>query len=564
MTKNKNNKKRDLTTLSLAIIIVILLNFVGSFVFHRFDLTSEKRYTLSDATKKLLSQLNDVVYVKVYLEGEFPAGFKRLRNETKEMLDEFRAYSNDNIEYEFINPSENQDKKQQNEVYKQLYDKGLEPTNLEVKEESGTSQQVLWPGAIVSYKGHETPWQLLKTQLGQSSEMQLNNSVQALEYEFASCIRNLSTVSRPHIGFIEGHNELDTLSLKDIKDALSEFYILKRVKINEQLNALNGLQAIVIAKPDTSFSEKDKFIIDQFVMKGGKILWAIDPLNTSIDSLRRTGQTLAIPYDLKLDDLFFKYGVRINQNIILDMQSSAIPVNKAFRGQQPRFELMPWLFSPLIMPISSHPIVKNLEVIKIEYGSSMDTVGAKGITKTILLRTSKYSKTLNAPVRVDLRMVNGKPDETQFNDSYQPVAVLLEGEFESLFKNRITPKIATDSAIGFKAHGIKTKMIVISDGDIIRNDVQHATGKTFPLGYDQYTNQTYGNRNLILNCINYLCDDSGLISVRARELTLRLLDKKKIQTEKLKWQLINTLLPLLVILLFGIIHNIRRKRKYAG
>ncbi len=557
------NKKRDILSLSLAIIIVILLNFVGSFVFHRFDLTSEKRYTLSDATKKILGQLNDVVYVKVYLEGDFPAGFKRLRNETKEMLDEFRAYSNDNIEYQFINPSKNSDKKQQNEIYKQLYDKGLQPTNLEVKEESGTSQQIIFPGAIISYKGHELPWQLLKTQMGQAPEAQLNNSIQALEYEFASCIRNLTTVLKPEIGFIEGHGELDTLSLNDIKNSLGEFYLLKRVKINEQLKALQGLSAIIISKPDTAFSEKDKFIIDQFVMNGGKILWAIDPLYTSIDSLRKSGATLALPYDLKLDDLFFKYGVRINPNLILDLQSSGIPVNTALRGQQPKFELKQWMFSPLMMATSSHPIVKNLDVIKIDFGSSIDTVEAAGITKTILLHSSKYSKTLNAPVRVDLRMVNIRPDENQFRDSYRSVAVLLEGKFESVYKNRVSPQIANDSAIGFKANGVNTKMIVISDGDIIRNEIQYSAKKPYPLGYDIYTRQTYGNKNFILNCVNYLCDDSGLISVRSRELTLRLLDKKKVKNERLKWQIINTCLPLFVLFLFGMIHNIIRKRKYA-
>ena len=560
--KNRN-KKRDILSLILAVIILILLNFVGSFVFHRFDLTSEKRYTLSDATKKILGQLNDVVYVKVYLEGDFPSGFKRLRNETKEMLDEFRAYSNENIEYQFINPSKSADKKQQNEIYKQLYDKGLQPTNLEVKEESGTSQQIIFPGAIISYNGHEMPWQLLKTQMGQAPEAQLNNSIQALEYEFASCIRNLTTVIKPEIGFIEGQGELDTLSLNDIKNALGEFYLLKRVKINEQLKALQGLSAIIIAKPDTAFSEKDKFIIDQFVMNGGKVLWAVDPLYTSIDSLQKSGATLALPFDLKLEDMFFKYGVRINPNLILDLQSSAIPVNKAFRGQQPRFELMPWLFSPLLMPSGSHPIVKNLDVIKIEFGSSIDTVEAKGITKTVLLRSSKYSKTLNSPVRVDLRMVNIRPDENQFRDSYRSVAVLLEGAFESVYKNRVSPQIANDSAIGFKANGVNTKMIVISDGDIIRNEIQFSSRKPYPLGYDIYTQQTYGNKNFILNCVNYLCDDSGLIGVRSRELTLRLLDKKKVKNERLKWQLVNTCLPLFALFLFGIIHNIIRKRKYA-
>jgi gliding-associated putative ABC transporter substrate-binding component GldG len=245
------------------------------------------------------------------------------------------------------------------------------------------------------------------------------------------------------------------------------------------------------------------------------------------------------------------------------MQSSAIPVNKAFVGQEPRFELMPWLFSPLIMPTSGRPIVKNLDVIKVDFGSSMDTVAAKGIKKTILLHTSKYSKILKAPVRIDLRMANMRPDESVFTDSYQPVAILLEGEFESVFKNRKHPEFINSKSFPYKEKSINTQMIVISDGDVIRNEVQYSTKKPYPLGYDKYTNQTYGNKNFILNCINYLCDDSGLISVRARELTLRLLDKKKVLNERLKWQLINVLLPLLAILLFGIAHDIIRKRKYA-
>src|SRR4051812_37228295 len=325
----KKNKKRDVIALGLMLVILILLNIVSSFLFHRFDLTSEKRYTLSPATKKLLSNLDDVVYVKVYLDGDFPAGFKRLSNETKEMLDEFRIYSNDNIEYEFINPSENPDKKQQNEIFKQLADKGLQPFNVENKTETGSTQQIIWPGAIVSYRGHEVPWLLLKTQQTMSAEGQLNNSVQALEYEFASCIRNLTVRVRPAIGFIQGHGELDTLGVYDIASALNEFYTTKRITINEQLHALDGLKAIVIAKPDSAFTEKDKFIIDQFIMKGGKVLWAIDPLYTNLDTLVRKSWTLAVPQELKLGDMLFKYGVRINQNMVMDLQSAAIPINTA-------------------------------------------------------------------------------------------------------------------------------------------------------------------------------------------------------------------------------------------
>lgn len=560
----KRNKKRDLMALGLTIIILILLNFVGSFVFYRFDLTSEKRYTLSDATKNLLSKLNDQVYVKVYLEGEFPAGFKLLRNETKEMLDEFRRYSNDNIEYEFINPSANTDKQQQIEVFKQLKQKGLRGQRIEDADETKKTVQTVWPGALVSYKGHEMAWNLLKTQTGKSSESQLNASIQGLEYEFASCIRNLSVLMKPDIAFIEGQDELDTLAVKDITTALEEFYEVKRITINEHLDALKDLKAIIIAKPDSSFSEKDKFIIDQYIMKGGKVLWAIDPLYTSVDSLRKNRQTMAVPYDLNLDDMLFKYGVRINQNMVLDAQCAGLNV----RNERGDIVPAPWIFFPLAAPSDAHPITKNLDVVKMEYTGSIDTVSAKGIKKTILLQSSKYSKTIITPVRVDLNYLGIQVPEEEFQNPHQPLAVLLEGKFKSIFENRpFLPNQQMDEEfkkqIGFQTSGVDTKMIVISDGDIIKNDLLPGARKPLPLGMDRF-GQTYGNKNFIMNCMNYLCDDSGLISVRSRELTLRLLDKKKVKNERLKWELINTFVPLLLIILFGVIQNFRRKRKYAG
>ena len=565
----KRNKKRDLTALGLAIVILILLNYVGSFVFHRFDLTSEKRYTLAPETKALLKKLNDVVYVKVYLEGDFPAGFKLLRNETKEMLDEFRTYSNDNIEYEFINPSANPDKKQQKEIFQQLYNKGLRARPIEDTRDNKKTEQVLWPGAIVSYKGHETAWNLLKTQIGKSSESQLNASVQSLEYEFAACIRNLSKVMTPEIAFIQGHDELDTLEVKDITNALEDFYIVKRVTINEKLDALDEFTAVIIAKPDSAFSEKDILILDQFIMKGGKVLWALDPLYTSIDSLKKNRQTMAVANDLNLDNMLFKYGVRINPNMIIDLKCAGIPINKAMRGEQPNIVSMPWIFTPLATPVSTHPVSKNLDVVKVDYAASIDTISVKGITKSVLLQSSRDAKTLEAPVRVDLGYLSHEVNQSAFTNSYLPIAVLLEGKFKSVFENRVfmanqQQDEAFKKQMAYKSAGVATKMIVISDGDIMRNDVQPTTGKTFPLGYDKYTNQMYGNKNFILNCMNYLCDDSGLMSVRARELTLRLLDKKKVESEKMKWQLINTFLPLLLIISFGIFQNYRRKKKYGN
>lgn len=564
----RNNKRRDLTALGLSIVVLVLLNYVGSFMFHRFDLTTEKRFTLAPETKTLLKKLNDVVYVKVYLEGDFPAGFKMLRTETKEMLDEFRTYSGDNIEYEFINPSSNPDKKQREEIYKQLYKKGLRPRPIQDSQEDKKTEQLIWPGALVTYKGHEIAWNLLKTQIGKSSESQLNTSIQSLEYEFASCIHNLGLITRPEVAFIQGHGELDTLQVKDITKALEDFYIVKRITLREQINALDGISAIIIAKPDSAYSEKDKLILDQFIMRGGKVLWAIDPLLTSVDSLKKNGETMSIARDLNIDNMLFKYGVRINQNMVIDMKCSSLPINQAMRGEPPNIVLMPWVFNTLATPVNNHPLTKNLDVIKLEFTSGIDTISASGITKTILAKSSHDSKTLASPVRISLDFLHHDLNPKAFINPDQTVAVLLEGKFKSVFANRVflsNPQQDEEfkKQLNFKSEGVANKMIVISDGDVLKNDIQPSSGKTYPLGFDKYSNQMFGNRNFILNCMNYLCDDSGLISVRNRELTLRLLDKKKVESEKMKWQLINTFVPLLLIIAFGVIQNFKRKRKYA-
>lgn len=561
----RSAKQRDLLNLLLSIIIIALLNFIFSFVFHRFDLTSEKRFTLTSGSVQLAKGLDDVVFVKVYLEGDFPGapGFKRLRNSTKELLDEFRAYAGDNIEYEFVDPNAIADKKQREEQYEQLAKKGLQATNLEVKGEKGMNQQIIFPGAIVTYKGRELPWQLLKTQMGIDPNEQLNNSIQTLEYEFSNTIRRLNVGLKPRIAFIDGQHELDSLRVADVAESLKEYYDIERISISTQLRVLDGFKAIVIAKPDTAFNEKDKFIIDQYIMRGGNVLWLIDPVYVSYDSLRKSAFTLGLENPLNIKDQLFKYGVRINDNLVQDRQCSAIPVNKALAGQQPRFELMPWFFSPLIIPMEQHPIVKNLDLIKFDFVSSIDTIGTPAIRKTILLKTSRYTKLVPAPVRINLGMVNIRPDENQFRKSFQPVAILLEGKFESVYINRIPPNIAKDSAIGFRDKGKPAKMIVVSDGDVIANNVDR-NGQAMALGYDIYTRKMYGNKNFILNCVNWLCDDSGFMSARARDIKLRMLNKKKIVAERLKWQVINTSLPILLVILVGFILFFIRKRKYAS
>jgi ABC-2 type transport system permease protein len=562
-THSRSLKKRDLGRLGLSVVILVLCNYVGSFVFHRFDLTSEKRYTLSPESKDIAKNLKGTAFFKIYLDGKLPAGFIKLRDETKEMLDEFRAYSGGKVQYEFINPSASSDEKQQQAVFHQLYEEGLTPTDLQVKDNSGNSQQIIWPGAILSYQGRDIPIQLLQTRLGEDPQAQLNNSIEALEYDIDNSIHKLSIQMKPKVAFIEGQGELDSLSTADAMSALNEYYTVRRVVLKHKLKCLDGYSAIIIAKPDTAFDEKEKFIIDQFIMGGGKVLWLIDPLFTPIDSLKRNGLTLAFPANLNLEDQLFKYGVRVNTNLIMDAQCAEIPLNMAIPGQQPNWQKAPWYFEPLIASTSDNPIVKNLNLIEFNLASTIDTITVQGIKKTILLSTSKYTKLLNAPTRVSLGMAQLKVDERVFNRSFQPVAVLLEGKFTSLYKDRIDMPKDSVNAMGFTAQSPTNAMIVVADGDVISNTVRHSDKYVFPLGFDIYMEEQFGNRDFIINCMNYLCGDENLLTIRTKQLTLRLLDSKKAQTYRTRMQIINMVIPVALIILLGIIMAWIRKQKYA-
>jgi len=575
INKKKNLRQTNITQLISGVFILIALNIIGNFIFTRFDLTAEKRFTLSDATKKLLKSVDDVVFFKIYLEGDFPAGFKKLSRETKEMLDEFRAY-NKNIQYEFINPSESSDKNIRNSMYQELYSKGLDPTNLQVKTKQGSSQQIIFPGGIVSYKNKELPLQLLSTQMGTDPESQLNNSSQLLEYNMANVIRKLNSENKKKIAFITGHGELDEKETADILLSLSEYYTVERVTINQQINKLtehkiidstrvhikNKYDLIIIAKPDSSFSEKDKFIIDQFIMRGGKALWLIDNVFASMDSLKGTDETVAINNSLNLDDMLFKYGVRINYNLIMDMNALPIPIVTGNMGNQPQQTFVPWYYFPLLMPLSAHPVVKNLNAIKTEFISSMDTVGNSEIKKTILLTSSKYSRIVNTPAIITLDILRKTLPPQMFNRPFLPVAILMEGEFSSLFKNRMPEEILNSREIGFVEKSKLNKQIVIADGDIIKNQFNTAKNYPYPLGYDRYTRQRFGNKDFIMNAIDYLCDDNGLILSRTKEISMRLLDKNKVEENRLAIQFANIAIPIAFIIVFGFVQFFLRKRRY--
>ena len=577
LQRTNGQRKSSLIQFFSVLIIIVVVNIIGSYVFTRFDLTAEKRYTLSDATKDILQDLDDYVTFRVYLEGEFPAGFKNLRRETKEMLNEFRAYSK-YIEYEFINPSESANKSERDATFKILLDKGLTPTDLQVRTNEGMQQKVIFPGALVNYRDKELAVDLLENQINTPPEVALNNSVQNLEFKLADVIQKLSQLQKPSVAFIDGQGELSEKELFDITKTLQKNYRVENITIDGQISALTrrsepdakgnirllpNFDAIVIAKPTTPFDEKDKFIIDQYIMYGGKVLWLIDPVIASMDSLQMNESTIGVGRELNLDDQLFKYGVRINKSLVLDLNSASIPLRTGQVAGQAQIEFFKWHYFPLLTEASQHPISRNINSIKSEFVSPIDTIAMKGIRKTPLLQTSDYSRVTPTPALITLAMLREKADSRLYNRPGQNVAWLLEGSFESLYKNRINPQIAESKEVAFLASSSTTSMIVVADGDIIRNQFHIPQGYPLPLGFDQYTRQTYGNKDFILNAINYLTDGNGLISIRSRELKIRLLDGKKVADTRIIWQIVNTILPVLIVILFGIILSYFRKKRYS-
>lgn len=572
-----NQKRKDIIGFIILVSILICVNFIGQYVFKRLDLTSENRYSISEPTRELLQSLEDVVYIKVYLEGDFPASFKRLRNETKEMLDEFQAYSNGNLEFEFINPSEHPNIEERDKVYRNLYEKGLRPTDLEIKDDDGVSKKVVWPGAIATYQDIETPIQLLKSQMGASPQLILNQSIESLEYELANTIKKITTPFVEKIAFIEGHGELNKFETADIVGSLREFYEVERISINGRIDALTSRRmlqdssaaiqlkyaAIVIANPDTFFTEKDKFIIDQYAMYGGKIIWLLEHTSVSMDSLRNKNTTLAVTRALNIEDQLFKYGVRFNTDLIQDLRAAPIPVVSGQYGNQVQTQLYPWLFYPLIASKNDHPINKNLDVVKLDFANSIDLVGNNDLKKTVLLSTSKTTKLVKTPTRVSLNMLSYEPPVEQFQKQNVPVAVLVEGEFNSLYANRLTPQMKNASLIQVKDKSFDTQMLFISDGQFIRNEYKPSTNEYFALGFDKYTKQVYANKTFFLNAMNYLLDDSGLILSNTKSFKIRLLNSQQIKENKQWIQIINTALPIVIIILIGVVFYLIRKKKYT-
>lgn len=569
-------KKNSIIQLMAGIIIIVAINIISSFLFTRSDLTSENRYSLSDATKQMLNDVDDIVFFKVYLEGDFPAGFKKLKRETREMLDEFRAY-NKNIQYEFINPSDAGTQEERNRVYQELMRKGLNPTELRVSEKEGASQKIIFPGMVVTYLDREVSAHLLVSQKGQPPEQALNKSVQNLEYKIGNAIQKLMSGEKKKVAFITSNGELPENRTVDIENALKEYYTVERIRIDGKLHSLTERKeidsvgfivqpkydVIILAKPDSAINDKDKFIVDQYLMHGGKIVWFVDPVHASMDSLRSKARTIGLARDIGLRNMFFNYGFRVNTNLVMDLNSSAIPIITGNVGGEPQYEYLPWLYFPVLMPESDHPIVATLNNVRTEFVSSIDTIKSPLIEKTALLSTSPYSKTINAPAPISLETARDKPNPEEYKGPPQTVGLLLEGKFRSFYDNRVPPSIIDSKTIAFKDYSTETQMVVFSDGDIIKNQLHYSRGFPLPLGYDQFTRQTFGNKDLILNTINYLTNDQGILSARAKDFKIRLMDQTKIEDKRVLIQIINTLIPVLLVIIIGLVQAHLRKKRYT-
>jgi gliding-associated putative ABC transporter substrate-binding component GldG/gliding motility-associated ABC transporter permease protein GldF len=567
--QSRNWQGRNLIELASILLAVLLLMVISGAKFFRVDLTSEKKYTLSHSSRDALEDLEDVVFVRIYLEGEMPSEFVNFRNQIGDLMEECRAWAGEKLQYEFVNLYDEPDEELRNRIIGQLYDQGLNVTSIQVSDrEGGKTARLVFPGAMVSYGSFTLPVNLLKNNPSLSHEMNLNNSIQTLEYEFMRAIHSLTMDEVPRIAFIEGHGELDSLQTNSLMNELKNFFQVDRGFINGQIDALKKYRVLIIARPTRMFSEADKFAIDQYIMSGGKVLFFLDPVNPFADSLSG-GTTVALANQVGLEDLLFKYGIRLNYNLVADLQCSAVPVNTASTAEEARWTLMPWVYYPLLTGNQEHAVTRGLNYVKGEFASSMDTLGNRNreLTATVLLSTSKSSRSREVPLYISMEEVTVQPDPTLYKSSGLPVAVLLEGIFPSLYKNYPVPAGVYPGDAEVLAQSISTSILVVSDGDIPANEVRLDQGyiQTEKLGYDRYTKQTFGNLEFVMNAINQMTDETGIMELRSREFKLRLLNKEITgQKERvLVWKLINALIPLLLVIVSGIILHFVRRRRYS-
>lgn len=560
-------KKQSIIRLTATLVIIGLLGFLSTLFHFRVDLTQDKLYTLNKVTRSTLHDLSDTLYLHVYLDGELPVGFLRMQKALRETLDEFQVIAKEKIQVDFINPLDVANSKQRNDLLKRLDEAGIVSTSVQQRDtKGGLTQTVVYPGLLMECKGKQLAVNLLRNNPALSGEENVNLSIQNFEFALIDAISRLTTPRLPKVAFIHGHGELDEFQTGDIERALQQYFDMYRVEIQGDIHALDSFSTIIVAGPTSRVPEDDKIVIDQFVMRGGRVLWLVSPVLVSLDSLSTGSTTLAMPNPHNLDDMLFRYGVRLKNQVLQDARCAVVPVNVAPPNQNSRFVPAPWVYYPLLAPPATSPITRNLNLVLSKFISPIDTVGADfRVKKTVLLRSSDYTNLLQAPFFVNLSEISRSPDQHQFRFAHLPVGVLLEGQFRSAFKNRPLRQYNHGQPFVFVDTSAPTKMMVIADANIICNDVQHRPngGVVLPLGYDRFTHQTYGNKELIINMLNYLNDETGLLALRNRDFKLRLLDRQAIAVSRLKWQLLNMLFPSCLLIFGGIVWTLIRRHRYS-
>ena len=549
----------------VSFLVIVLINIISSFYSYDLDLTQDKRYTLSKSSKNILNKIDDILTIKVYLDGDLPTGFQMLNSSINNFLTNCRK-NNSFIEFEFINPNDNNESIRK-EIYNQLQSQGLFPTDLTIKKTNETSRKIIFPGAIMYYKDKREAINLLENNFSISPQNNINNSIENIEFHFISAINKIIENKKDNIAFLTGNGELNsnqtfdiTSSVNNDNNNLNYYYNVEEFNIKEfeydsiknepniylQLKNLNRYKLLIIAKPTIPFNKLDKFLIDQYIMNGGKVLFLIDGAIASLDSLNnKDGYFIATKNNLNLDDQLFKYGIRVNSNLVQDLRSTEIPVVTGYSNNRPLQELFKWPYYPLVSSGNTHPISKNIDGIKCNFISSIDTL-KNNISKTILLESSKNSRFVQTPSKISLGIIENPPPIESYNKGKLPLAVLLSGKFTSVFKDRIVPK-TTD--IKFKKNSDSTSIIVIADGDLIANEA-NKNGNIYPLGYDKFINYTFeGNKKFIINAIQFLTDNNGLINLRSKNIKLRLLNNDLITHYRILIIILNIFLPLILFLI---------------
>lgn len=549
--------KNTITRFVLLVVVLAGINWLASSFFFRWDLTEDKRYSISDATKQLLGSLEKDVIVNVYLSGDFPAGFERLESATRETLDEFKTYANGHLIVNYSDPSEATSEEQRQKQYMSLIDRGLNPTNVFANEDGKRTEKIIFPGVIVQADTLSIPVQLLKGNKASTPEEQLNQSYEGVEFELASAIRVLANPERKKVGFVVSHTKISPARLSDLIATIQQSYDVFLDMNNPE--SYEGLDALIVMKPDSAFSDDEKYKLDQYVVGGGKALFFVD--GARVDSVSLDGNYTQ-PLDLNLGDLFFKWGIRLNTNLVKDLNCAQILLNVGNVGDSPEIRPMPWRFFPLLNNFGSHKITRNLNAVYTRFLSSIDTVGgANDIAKTPLLMTSPYTQLVNAPALVGYNEARKDPTPSEYRSGVKLAGVLLEGSFNSLFQNRILP--GDPRATKFKANGKAGKVIICSDGDLIVNDYDYKRNAPLPLGYDRVSKQTFGNKDFVLHALDYMTDANGLINARNKQISIRALDKIQIRENRKFWQALNLLLPVVLIGIFGGLRYYLRIRKFG-